>query len=134
MADFNTFNDTDSPENSNIADFADPTRKASVSANNDVGVQDGLSNGGVFGRLTLTTANTAYEAKVGVSRLTARKSLIITALDDMFWGYSNAVTTANGIPLFKNQQIVFSVDPDSTFEVWLVGSTNGRIAVIGESP
>ncbi len=135
MVDFNTFNDTDSPENNNISDGADPTRKASVSVGGDVGVADGLSSGGVNGNLLLTTGNTAYEAKVGVSRLSNRKSLTITALDDMYWGYSNSVTTSNGTPLYKNQQIVFAIDPnDSSFQVWLVASANTKNARITESP
>lgn len=134
MTDFNVFNDTDSPENTNIADHTDPTRKASVSVNNDVGVQDGLSQGGVQGNLELTLANTAYEAKVGVSRLANRKSLIITALDGMYWGYDNTVTISNGTPLKKNQQIVFAIDPDSTFQVWLVSDSAVSNARITESP
>jgi hypothetical protein len=134
MADFNTFNDTDSPENTNLADGSDPTRKASVSINNDVGVQDGLTAGGVQGNLTLATGGVSYEAKVGATRLSNRKSLTITALDDMYWGYSNTVTTSTGTPLFKNQQIVFAIDPDSTFQVWLVAVASGKNARITESP
>jgi hypothetical protein len=135
MADFNNFVDTDNPDNTIISDPLDPTKQASVSINGDVGTADGLSGGGVNGNLTLTTANTAYEAKVGVSRQAFRKSLTITALDDMYWGYSNAVTTANGTPLYKNQQIVFSIDPnDSSFQVWLVASANTKNARITESP
>ena len=133
MVDFNTFNDTDSPENTNIADASDPTIKASVSSNGDLGVVDGLSNGGVYGNLSLTTGGTAYEAKVGVSRLAYRKSLTITALDDMYWGYDNTVTTSTGTPLNKNQQIVFSIDPSSTFQVWLVAAANSKNARITES-
>jgi hypothetical protein len=135
MADFNNFVDTDSPDNTIISDPTTPTQRASVSINGDVGVADGLSSGGVNGNLVLTTANTAYEAKVGGSRLAYRKSLTITALDDMYWGYSNAVTTSNGTPLYKNQQIVFSVDPnDSSFQVWLVASASSKNARITESP
>lgn len=134
MADFSTFNDTDSPDNNNIADSVDPTRKASVSINNDVGVQDGLSNGGVNGALTLTTGGTAYEAKVGINRLSNRKNLTITALDDMYWGYDNTVTTSTGSPLYKNQVIIFDIDPDSTFQVWLVATANSKTARIAESP
>lgn len=135
MVDFNTFNDTDSPENNNIADGADPTRKASVSANNDVGVQDGLSAGGVHGNLNLVTGGTAYEAKVGVSRLALRKSLAITALDDMYWGYDNTVTTSTGTPFYKNQSLIFSIDPDSgTFQIWLVAAGNNKNARLAESP
>lgn len=94
---------------------------------------DGLRNGGTHGSMTLTTANTAYEAKVGGSRLANRKSLTITAMDDMFWGYDSSVTTATGTPLYKNQQIVFAIDPDSTFQVWLIAGTNSKTARITES-
>lgn len=135
MANFGTFNDIDGAESVNIADPTDPTKRASVSTNGDTGVADGLSSGGVFGNLNLVTGGTAYEAKVGASRLSLRKSLTITALDDMYWGYSNAVTTLNGTPLYKNQQIVFSIDPnDSSFQVWLVASVNNKNARITESP
>jgi len=96
-------------------------------------VIDGLRNGGVHGSLTLTTGGTTYEAKVGGSRLANRKSLTITALDDMFWGYDNTVTTSSGTPLYKNQQIIFAIDPDSTFQVWLVASANSKVARIAES-
>ena len=94
---------------------------------------DGLREGGTQGALSLTTGNTQYEAKVGASRLANRKSLTITALDDMYWGYNNTVTTATGTPLYKNQQIVFAIDPDSTFQVWIVASANGKTARITES-
>lgn len=93
-----------------------------------------MKNGGVHGTLTLTTLNTAYEAKVGASRLTGRKSLVIVAQDNMFWGYDNTVTTSNGIPLLKNQSVIFDVDPDSTFQVWLVASASSKTAKIAESP
>jgi hypothetical protein len=135
MVDFNTFNDTDSPENTNIADASDPTKKASVSSNGDVGVTDGLSGGGVHGALTLTTGGTAYEAKVGGSRLALRKTLIITALDDMYWGFDNTVTTASGTPLFKNQQVIFSIDPnDANFQVWVVAAASSKTARVAEAP
>ena len=104
------------------------------SSNGDLGVSDGLRQGGVQGALSLATGNTAYEAKVGVSKLSNRKILTITALDDMYWGYDDTVTTSNGTPLAKNQQIIFSIDPNSTFSVWLVASGNGKSARITESP
>jgi hypothetical protein len=107
---------------------------AEVANNNDLKVQDGLSEGGVYGTLSMTTANTAYEAKVGASRLANRKSLIIIAQDNMFWGYNNSVTTTTGIPIYKDQQLIFSIDSDSTFQVWLVASANTKTAKIAESP
>lgn len=135
MSNFGVFTDVDSPDNTILSDFKDPTKQASVSTNGDLGVADGLSSGGVFGVLTLTTGGTAYEAKVGASRAALRKSLTITALDDMYWGYANTVTTATGTPLFKNQQIVFSIDPnDANFQIWLVAAANSKTARITESP
>lgn len=135
MANFGTFSDSGESDNVAIVDGSDPLKKASVSLNGDAGVADGLSGGGVFGALSLVTGGTAYEAKVGVSRLANRKSLVITALDDMFWGYANTVTIANGMPLYKNQQIVFSIDPnDANFQVWVVAAAGGKSARISESP
>lgn len=113
--------------------ITDGSDQAVVTATGDLTVSDGLSNGGVFGNLLMATANTAYEAKVGVSRLTNRKSLMITALDNMFWGYANTVTTANGMPLYKNQSVIFNIDADSSFQVWLVSATSSANARIAES-
>lgn len=102
----------------------------------DLEVVDGLKSGGVNGNLNLVTGNTAYEAKVGASRLSSRKSLMVTAFDnDMYWGYSNTVTTSSGHPLLKGQTIVFAVDPNaSSFQVWLVCVPNNKNARITESP
>lgn len=117
-----------------IEDTTTRGRRAGVTANSDFKTSDGLRNGGVEGALTLTTGGTAYEAKVGGSALTNRKLLTITALDDMYWGYNNTVTTSTGTPIYKNQQIIFSIDPDSTFAIWLVASGNGKLARITECP
>jgi hypothetical protein len=122
------------PTNAWFEKITDGTDTVKVTTNSDLSVSDGLRNGGVYGAVTLTTANTAYEAKVGVARLSNRKSLTITALDDMFWGYDSSVTTSTGTPLYKNQQIFFSIDPDSTFQVWLVASANTKSARITEAP
>lgn len=117
-----------------ITKLSDGIDTVGITSNNDLKTSDGLRNGGVHGALILTIANTTYEAKVNISRLVNRKILTVTALDDMYWGYNNTVTVANGTPLFKNQSIVFSIDPDSSFQIWLVGTTNGRTARITESP
>ena len=135
MSNFNSnYYDADSPNNVIISDSTTTTQQTSVSVNGDLGVVDGLSDGGVFGNLALTTANTAYEAKVGGSRLANRKSLTIVALDSMYWGYSSSVTTSNGTPLYKDQTLIFNVDPNSTFQVWLVVSAANKNARITESP
>lgn len=106
----------------------------SLTPNSDIKIVDGLRNGGVYGNLVLTTANTTYQAKVGSNPLTNRKSLTIVALDDMYWGYDSSITTSTGTPLYKNQSIIFSIDPDSTFQVWLVANANSKNARVTESP
>ena len=108
------------------------TTPVASSLNGELTVVDGLSNGGIFGNLNLVTANTAYEAKVGVSALSNRKSLIITALDDMYWGYDNTVSSTNGIPLYKNQTIIFEINPNSSFKVYLLATVNNKNARIAE--
>lgn len=114
--------------------LSDGVDNVKITSLRDLSVSDGLRGGGLQGALTLTTANTTYEAKVGASRLTNRKSLTIFANNDMFWGYTNTVTTSTGTPLKKNEKIIFSIDPDSTFQVWLVSATNSSTARITESP
>lgn len=114
--------------------ISDGTDIGAVTTNGDQKVVDGLRNGGVYGNLVLTTANTTYEAKVGGARLANRKSLTITALDAMFWGYDSSVTTSTGTPLAINQVVIFSIDPDSTFQIWLVASASSKNARITESP
>lgn len=125
MATFSVFNENNEADSTNIADGIDPSIKNRVTLTGDVSFSDGL-RGGVFGNLSLVTANTAYEVKVGASALVNRKSVTITALDNVFWGLDNTVTTSNGIPLFKNQQIVFAIDANSPFEIWVVASSNNK--------
>lgn len=108
---------------------------ASVSASGDVGVSDGLSSGGVHGALTLTTANTALELKVGGSRLTNRKS--VTALPNAlcYWGYSNTVTTSTGTPIQNGQFWPWELDAtDASVQIWIVSATAGAIVRVTESP
>lgn len=121
-------------DKSQFTKLTDGTDTVTVSTNGDLATSNGLSNGGVNGNLSLTTLNTAYEAKVGVSRLTNRKLLTITALDSMYWGFDNTVTTSNGIPLYKDQVLIFDIDPDSTFQIWLIASASTKNARIAETP
>lgn len=113
--------------------YGDALKYLEAVANSVFPVYIGLGDNGVYGSLALTTANIAYEAKVGVSKLSNRKFLTITALDNIYWGYDNAVTTSTGTPLYKNQQILFSINPYGTFQVWLVASANSKTARITES-
>ena len=97
---------------------------------NTVGYVRGATDGSLVGN-SLDRLKTADGLREGGTQ--GALSLTITALDDMYWGYNNTVTTATGTPLYKNQQIVFAIDPDSTFQVWIVASANGKTARITES-
>lgn len=112
------------------------TNAVNATPNGELTVNDGLNAGGLTGNLNLVTSGTTYEAKVGGSRLANRKSLMIMAFDnDMFWGYSNSVTTTTGFPLLKGQTITFSIDANSSsFQVWLVCASNNKNARIVETP
>jgi hypothetical protein len=112
------------------------TNFVDATANGDLGVVDGISSGGVFGNLNLVTANTAYELKVGANKLANRKLLTAICLDsDIFWGYNNTVTTANGFPLYRQQVGIWELDPqDSTTAIWVVCSQNNKNLRITESP
>lgn len=107
----------------------------SVSATGDAGVSDGLSSGGVHGALTLTTANTALELKVGASRLTNRKSVTAVPNALCYWGYSNTVTTSTGTPIQNGQFYPWALDAtDAAVQIWVISATAGAIVRVTESP
>lgn len=115
--------------------ITDGTDTVLVTTNGDQKVVDGVRNGGVYGALSIPTANTPVEAKVGASRLTNRKFLEIYSNNNgLFWGLDNTVTTTSGVPLVNGQVLTFAIDPDSTFQVWLVGSTNSKSVQVVEAP
>lgn len=119
----------------NLGKQTDGTDIALVTTNGDAKVSDGIRNGGVYGALSIPTANTPVEAKVGASRLAQRKFMQIYSNNNgLFWGLDSSVTTTTGTPLVNGQVISFSIDPDSTFQVWLVGSSNTKTVNIVECP
>jgi hypothetical protein len=106
-----------------------------INPDGSVTVVEGLRTGGVYGALSMPSAGTAYEAKVGVSALANRRSLQITATTaGIYWGTDASVTVATGSPLMNNQSISFDSDPNSTFRVFLVSATINRTARIVEIP
>jgi len=73
----------------------------------------------------------ATEVKVGGSRLTGRRNVTIynnTATNAVIYiGYSNAVTSANGIPLYKNQMISIDIGDVAIWSISTVAATDVRI-------
>ena len=113
-----------------------PTTPISGSANGDLGVNDGLSSGGLNGTLTLTTANTAYELKVGSTRLANRKLVFCTPnFAGVYWGFSSSVTVATGQPLFLNSTAQWALDAtDSNTTIYVVCANAAVTVRVAESP
>ena len=103
-----------------------------INPDGSLDVNDGLSNGGVYGNVAMPLANTAYEAKIGAAALVNRKAMLLTALtSDLFYGLDNLVTSTNGIPLVLNQQISFTLNPSQTFKIFLTSTTvNGAFKLM----
>lgn len=90
---------------------------------------DILNNGGTNASLTVGTS--AVELKVGGSRLSNRKMVLIQPLTDkVYFGFSNSVTVANGIPLQKIQFFMFPVGENT--QVWLISSSASNDVRIAE--
>lgn len=95
-------------------------------------VNQGITTGGLYGAVTIGT--TAVELKVGASRLTARRLVTAVSVDgDCYWGYSNAVVSTTGTPLYKNQVLTVSTK-DENPPLWAICTTAGRSVRVTESP
>jgi len=106
-----------------------------INPTGSIDVVEGVKTGGVYGNLSMVTANTQYEAKVGASALTSRKALFVTATSTgIYWGTDISVTTSTGTPLMNNQTLSITIDPNSTFKVFLVSSNASSSARIVEVP
>lgn len=106
------------------------TTVVGVSTNSELRSSDTVNNGGVNGAITVGTS--AVEAKVGALKLTNRKLLTIfhNGSGNLYWGYSNAVTTANGTQIFKNTMLALPVGDGTS--VWLISSSAGQDVRITE--
>lgn len=82
----------------------------------------------------LVVGATPVEAKGGANTLANRKGIFIMPIDkNMHMGFSNSVTSSNGIPVFINQMIY--IPATSGLKVWLVysnaGTAEARIWEVG---
>ena len=73
---------------------------------------------------TLNVGTSQVEVRVGVSRLTNRKCVVITNLGSgaIYWG-ATGVTSANGTPINKSAQVVITVGDIAIFMI-ATGATN----------
>lgn len=98
------------------------TNAVNATSNGELLSADISNNGGV--QAALNVGLTAVELKVGGSPLANRKSasLFNNASNTVYWGYTNAVTTSTGTPIFKNQLVTWSVGPNTSIYI-IAGST-----------
>jgi hypothetical protein len=95
-----------------------------ASASGELGVEDILTQGGLENSITVGTV--AIEAKVGITRLGARKSLtVMPTTGKIFWGFNSTVTVATGTPIFKNQLITFAAN----CAIWLIAAANTTVQI-----
>jgi hypothetical protein len=94
-------------------------------------VADVVNTAGVQGTVSVTTS--AIEAKVGALKLVNRK--LLTVFNDgsasVYWGYTNAVTAANGTPIFKSQ--IHSWDIGDSLSIWLIAAAGTHTCRVTEA-
>lgn len=93
-------------------------------------VTDIFTTSGQYRAQSVTTS--AAEALGAASILAVRKSIsILPTNGTVYWGYSNAVTTSTGSPIFKNQ--LLSIPASATVHVYLIagGTVDCRISEAG---
>lgn len=99
----------------------------SASATGDLFSRDVINTAGQNRAQSVTT--TAAEAIGAASRLTNRKFVKITPTNGtVYWGFTNAVTTVTGSPIFKNQTVVFAFTDNVPIFVISAGTVDCRIA------
>ena len=116
-----------------VGSEADGTETTPIGSISDsLKVSDTLNGAGVQG--TLTVGTTAVELKVGASVLANRKTcgLDNSSNSTIYWGYTNAVTTANGRRIFKNQTDA-EWDVSDGASIWLIAESAGNTIRISES-
>lgn len=97
------------------------TNAVGADSNGNLQVVDIINVSGQYRTQSVTTS--AAEALGAATILSNRKLLSITPTNGtVYWGFSNSVTTSNGTPIFKNQNIIFAIG--SNVHIYLIaGST-----------
>lgn len=95
--------------------------KLSFTAFNEARVSDSLQ--GSAQGAAVSVNSTPIEAKGGVTALANRKGVFLMPIDkNVYMGFSNTVTTANGIPIYTNQMVY--VPAAAGMKIWLINSSN----------
>lgn len=76
----------------------------------------------------IIVSTSAVEAKAGVSRLAGRRVLSLMPLNGiLYYGFSDSVTTSNGMKVFTNQQISMDV---GDVAVWLIAAGPVSVRIV----
>jgi hypothetical protein len=103
------------------------TDSLSLTIDGDLRVADIINTAGQYRAQSVTT--TAAEALGAATILANRKSLTITPTNGtVYWGFSNAVTTTTGSPIFKNQSMSFAIGANLHIYVIAAATTDCRMA------
>lgn len=93
--------------------------KLSFNSFNEAKVSDALQ--GAAQGASVSVSLTPIEAKGGTTTLANRKGVFITPIDkNVYMGFANTVSIANGIPIFINQMVY--VPATAAMKIWLVSS------------
>jgi hypothetical protein len=104
---------------------SDETFAVDVNANKNLSTTSSLKVGGVFGVL-LVSNNAAIEVKVGANRLENREvvSLYNNSNRTFYWGFSNSVTSATGMPIPSGSEKTWIVSHD--VEIWVISDSGAN--------
>lgn len=103
------------------------TDSLSLTVDGDLRTADIVNTSGQYRAQSVTT--TAAEALGAATILANRKSVTITPTNGtIYWGYSNAVTTSSGTPIFKNQCMSFAVGANVHVYVISASTVDCRIS------
>lgn len=104
-----------------FARLTDGADNSQISPAGDLYVRDLMDVAGQSRAQSVTTS--AAEALGAATILANRKVLSITPTNGtVYWGFSNAVTTSTGTPIFKNQTVTFAIG--TNVHIYLIaGST-----------
>ena len=94
-----------------------------------LGYLSGISAAGAVGTLTATTTATA--AIAGVSALAARKGLEIlnNSANIVYWGYTDSVTTADGIPINPGIAKQFQFNPSVATPIYVIAGSDSDLYI-----
>jgi hypothetical protein len=98
---------------------------------NPINSLDILQGTGTQGALTVGI--TAVEIKVGASRFTGRKQVTLynNSNETLYWGFTDAVTTATGTPIDRKEFITWTVSDNTP--LWIIAGSAGNNTRITEA-